>query len=237
VLALLPRVPRILAAQDRQAEQPGTLPVLQELQGLSAEASQGRLAMDAKEKRQMETQLLRLGLAGLTDAGEPTGELVQQIAAIVNNWQTAPNRHGEWIDRHKFMRDLLAECDASVRNQMYSAIAPHLNFKALPLASYESMITERMENLVSKGAARVEGHAPHPVEVGGRKYSEASANEATHGMATLHCQSCWKKKRFIADTPMGALIAARKAGWARMPDKWTCPSCIKKVAAGKALVN
>jgi hypothetical protein len=193
--------------------------------------------MDAKEKRQMETHLLRLGLAGLQENGDPSPEFIQQIAAIVNNWQTSPNRHGEWIDKHKFMRDLLAECDASYRNEMYSAIAPHLSFKALPLASYETMITERMEALVSKGAARVEGRAPHPIEVGGRKYGPASASEATHGMATLHCQRCWKKKRFIADTPVGALIAARNAGWARMPEKWTCPGCVKKVAAGKALLN
>src|SRR4029077_7306097 len=110
--------------------------------------------MDAAEKRQMETQLLRLGLAGLAENGNPTPELIQQIAAIVNNWQTSPNRHGEWIDKHKFLRDLLGECDASYRNAMYSAITPYLNFKALPLASYESMITERMGNLISKGAAR-----------------------------------------------------------------------------------
>ncbi len=193
--------------------------------------------MDQSEKRHMETHLLRLGLAGLDESGNAKPELIQQIAAIVNNWQTAPNRHGEWIDKHKFVRDLLAECDASCRNDMYSAIAPHLNFKALPLASYESMITERMGNLISKGAARAEGRAPHPIEVGGKKYAEASASEATHGMATLHCQRCWKKKRFVADTPVGALIAARKAGWARMPEKWTCPGCIKKVEKGKALVN
>jgi hypothetical protein len=237
MLALLPAVPRILAAQDWQAEQPGAVPVLQELQGLPAEASQGRIAMDAKEKRQMETQLLRLGLAGLDETGNPTGELVQQIAAIVNGWQTSPNRHGEWIDKHKFLRDLLAECDASGRSDMYSAIVPHLNFKALPLSTYETMMTERMESLVSKGAARVEGRAPHPVEVGGRKYGRASAGEATHGMATLHCQRCWKKKRFVSDTPLGALILARDAGWTRMPDKWTCPKCVKKMAEGKGRLN
>lgn len=193
--------------------------------------------MDANEKRHMETHLLRLGLAGLDESGNAAPELIQQIAAIVNNWQTSPNRHGEWIDKHKFLRDLLAECDASKRNEMYLAIAPHLNFKTLPLASYETMITERMGNLVSKGAARVEGKAPSPIDVGGRKYARASASEATHGMATLHCQRCWKKKRFIADTPVGAVIAARNAGWTRMPDKWTCPGCVKKIAAGKALLN
>ncbi len=188
--------------------------------------------MNATEKRQLETQLVKMGLAGLQADGSATPELVQQIAAVVNAWQSSPNRQGEWIDRHKFLRDLFAECDESGRSEMYEAIVPHLSFKALPLATYEAMMTERMGNLVSKGAARVEGNAPHPLEVGGKKYRKASAEEATHAIATLHCQRCWKKKRFVADTPVGAMIAARKAGWARMPDKWTCPNCIKKMTQG-----
>jgi rubredoxin len=99
------------------------------------------------------------------------------------------------------------------------------------------MITGRMENLVSKGAARVEGRAPHPIEIGRRKYRRASAREATHAIATLLCPECGKEKRFLADTPVGALIAAREAGWARMPDKWTCPICVKKLRARQALLN
>jgi hypothetical protein len=194
--------------------------------------------MDAKEKRQMETQLLRMGLAGLDENGAASGELIQQMAAIVNNWQTSPNRHGEWIDKHKFLRDLLAECDESGRSEMYSAIRPHLNFPALPLSTYETMMTERMENLISKGAARAEGPAPRPIDVGGKKYTRvASEAVATHALATLSCQRCSKQMNFLGDTPVGALIAARKAGWARMPDKWTCPKCVKKIAAGKALLN
>jgi hypothetical protein len=191
--------------------------------------------LDATEKRQLDTELLRMGLAGLSASGDPSPALIQQIAAIVNNWQGSPNRHGEWIDRHKFLRDLLAECDQADRGEMYSAITPHLNFTPYPLAQYETMMTERMSRLISKGAARAEGRAPRPIELGGRKYRRASAREATHAIATLRCQRCWKKKRFIADTPVGALIVARNAGWARMPEKWTCPNCIKKMAAG--LVN
>jgi hypothetical protein len=194
--------------------------------------------MDAKEKRQMETQLLRMGLAGLQEDGNPTGEMIQQIAGIVNNWQSTPNRHGEWIDRHKFLRDLFAECDASARSEMYSAITPHLSFPALPLSTYETMMTERMENLISKGAARTEGPAPKPIDVGGRKYMRvASAAVATHALATLCCQHCSKQMNFLGDTPTGALIKARDAGWKRMPDKWTCPKCVKKIQAGKALLN
>jgi hypothetical protein len=185
--------------------------------------------VDAIEKRQLETQLLRMGLAGLKDNGDPSPELIQQIAGMVNAWQGAPNRHGEWIDRHKFLRDLLAECDQADRGEMYSAITPHLSFAPYPLAQYETMMTERMSRLVSKGAARAEGRAPHPIEVGGKKYRRASAREATHVIATLLCPNCGKQKRFIGETPVGALIAARKAGWQRMPDKWTCPICVKSM--------
>lgn len=183
--------------------------------------------MDATEKRQLETQLLQMGLAGLRENGDPSPELIQQIAAMVNAWPGHPNRHGEWIDRHKFLRDLLAECDQKDRAEMYAAIVPHLNFAVYPLSQYETMMTERMSRLISKRAARAEGRAPHPVEIGGKKYRQASAAEATHGMATLLCPNCGKQKRFVADTPVGALIAARKAGWARLPDKWHCPTCVK----------
>lgn len=192
--------------------------------------------MDATEKRQIETQLLKMGLAGLQVNGDPSSELVGQLAAMVNDWKGAPNRHGEWIDRHKFLRDLLAECDKQYRNEMYEAITPHLKFMAYPLAHYESMMTERMGGLISKRAAAVEGKAPHPIEVGGKKYADASASEATHAIVTMHCQYCWKKKRFVADTPVGALIKARDSGWKRMPEKWTCPVCVKKLPA-KVLVN
>lgn len=194
--------------------------------------------MDATEKRQLETELLKMGLAGLSENGDPSPELIQQMAAIVNAWQGSPNRHGEWIDKHKFLRDLLAECDEAKRGNMYSAITPHLNFTPHSLAQYETMMTERMSRLVSKRAARAEGRAPHPIEIGGKKYRRASAKEATHAVATLVCPGCGKTKRFVADTPVGALIEAKKAGWARIPDKWHCPICVKTAQRkAKAMVN
>ncbi len=199
--------------------------------------------MEATEKRQIETQLLKMGLAGLHANGDPSPELVGQLAAVVNNWKGSPNRHGEWIDRHKFLRDLLSECDKQYRTEMYEAIVPHLRFKAKPLAEYESMMTARMEGLISLGAARAEGKAPRPIEVGRKKYAEATREFATHALATLHCQRCWRKKNFIGDTPAGAMITARKAGWQRIFDKdtaakETCPACAKKIEKErKAFVN
>jgi hypothetical protein len=184
--------------------------------------------VNADELRNLETEVMKAGLAGLAELKDGMGDFVQVIAKIVNNWQTSPNRQGEWIDKHKFLRDLFAECDEADRGAMYSAIVPHLSFTALPLATYETMMTERMHKLVSKRAARAEGQAPHPVEVGGKKYVEASAALATHAIAKVHCR-CGKKKVFLAGTPVGAMIAARQAGWRRIADRETCPHCVKKL--------
>ncbi len=212
--------------------------------------------MDATEKRQIETQLLRMGLAGLQVNGDPSPDLVAQLAEVVNNWQGSPNRHGEWIDRHKFLRDLLGECDEAGRGEMYSAIVPYLRFKALPLASYETMIVDRINVLTSKRAMRVEGQAPRPLLVGDRNaiakaadrrlarknrnarqqlqagdifVAESRPENATHVMATLKCYKCPKVANFLGDTPAGAMIAARKAGWVRdmAVAKETCPACAK----------
>ena len=192
--------------------------------------------MDADARRSLETELLKNGLAALAGLENGVSDFVGVIAGIVNNWQTSFNRHGEFMDRHVFLRDLLAECDPSERRNMYDVITPKLNFPVKPLIDYEAMMQHRVEMLTSKRAMRVEGPAPHPIEVGGKKYAEAPASVATHAIATLHCQRCWKKKRFVADTPVGAMIAARKAGWKRMPDKETCPNCIKKLTESKRLV-
>jgi hypothetical protein len=182
--------------------------------------------MEATEKRRLETELLSMGLAGLSASGDPSPELIQQIAAMVNAWQGSPNRHGEWIDRHKFLRDLLAECDQADRSEMYSAITPHLNFTPYPLAQYETMMTERMGRLVSKRAARQEGRAPHPIQVGRRKFRRARASEATHAILTLVCWNCGKERRFLGETEVGTRIAARDAGWVLVP-KAACKVCAK----------
>lgn len=213
--------------------------------------------MDANEKRQLETQLLRMGLPGLQENGEPSGELVQEIARMVNEWPGHPNRHGEWIDRHKYLRDLLSECDESQRNEMYSSLKPHLNFPVYPLAHYETMMIQRVEGLVSKRSARVEGAVPRPLQVGDRQaiaradakrlmrkqkrvrqvlaagdiyVAESAASDATHVMATLRCYKCHKSEDFLGDTPVGAMIAGRKAGWIRdmVINKEVCPECKKQ---------
>lgn len=188
--------------------------------------------MNAAEKREIETHLLRMGLPGLLANGEPPSELLDLMAQSVNAWPGHFNRHGEFIDRHKFFRDLLAECDAKDRGEMYRALAGRLNFEVYDLVVYEQMIRTRISGLASKGAASAEGRAPAAIEVGGKKYITAPKGVATHAIVTVHCQYCERKKEFVADTPVGAMVLARKAGWQRI-GKETCPKCIKK----RRLVN
>jgi hypothetical protein len=188
--------------------------------------------MNAKEKRLLETELTKMGLAGLQANGDPSCDLIDQIAAIVSVWPGATNRHGEWIDKHKYLRDLLGECDGAERVAMYEAIVPRLTFKARELSHYETMLAERVGNLVSKRAMRVEGDVPKPIEIGGNRYAVAPQSLATQAVTTLKCHRCPKVEKFIADTPAGAMIAGRKAGWTREKgvNKETCPACSVEVA-------
>lgn len=191
--------------------------------------------MDATEKRQVETELLKMGLAGLQANGDPSADLVQQIAGMVNDWPGHWNRSGEWIDKHKFLRDLLAECDQKDRSEMYSSILPHLKFPVHALSEYESMIASRVGSLVDSGKMRVQGRAPHPIEIGGKRFIEANRELATHAVALLKCQRCRQTKQFLGDTPADAMTKARKAGWQRI-GRETCPKCVPLVNA-KMKVN
>jgi hypothetical protein len=189
--------------------------------------------MDQKEKRQLQTQLIKMGLAGLDTRGLPTGELIQQIAQMVNQWKGAENRMGEWVDRHKFLRDLLNECEPAQRSDMFDTLTPHLSFKPLPLSTYEAMIQEKAGRMVSQRKMRVEGNAPKPIEIGGTRYAAAPRSHATHAVATLTCHRCHKVEKFIADTPVSAMIEGRRAGWIREPgeNKEICAECAAALAA------
>jgi hypothetical protein len=190
--------------------------------------------MDQKEKRQLETALVKLGLAGLDSTGEPTAELVSQIAFMVDSWHPVENRMGEWVDKHCFLRDLLNECDADKRTDMYNAIAPQLkSFKPHSLAKYESMIAEKAGKLLSQRRARVTGDAPKPIEIGGNLVHIApNAAEANCGWAIVKCHACEKVEKFLDITPVGAMTKARRAGWVRNTalQEETCPDCAAEEA-------
>lgn len=172
--------------------------------------------MNQEEKRKLENQLLVMGLSRMNDP-----ELIQQLADLVSNWQG---------DKHDFFQDLLNECDANRRAEMYNAMAPKLRFKALPLSQYEMRISERAGKMVSQGKMRVEGQAPRPINVGNQKYAEVDQEHATHAMLTLHCYKCTFYERFLGETPVGAMIEGRKAGWIRdqVRNKEVCPKCVDK---------
>lgn len=169
--------------------------------------------MNHKERRQLENFLLTQGLATLADP-----ELIQQLADLVSGWRG---------DRHQFLQDLLNECDASQRYEMYQAIAPKLKFSALPFPTYECRIAEQAGRMVSQRRMRVEGSAPAPIEVGGQKFAVVPRQDSTNAVATVRCHQCQKVETFIADTPAGAMIAARTMGWVRDPEvnKEMCANC------------
>lgn len=168
--------------------------------------------MNHKERRQLENVLLVAGLARLNDP-----ELIQQLADLVSDW------HG---DKHQFLQDLINECDPDQRYDMYSAIAPKLRFKALPLTTIECRIAEQAGAMVSRRQMRVEGSAPRPIQIGDHQI-EITAQQGNCGWAAVRCHQCGKVEKFLSDTPLGAMIEARKAGWQRdiKADGEICHEC------------
>jgi hypothetical protein len=177
--------------------------------------------MDQKEKRKLETELMAMGLAGLDDPN-----LIQQLAYLVSSWPG---------DKHDFLRDLLNECEPAKRYEMFNAIAPKLAFKPLSYSWYEAAIGLRAAELVSRGEMLVIGDAPKPIEINGKRFRKVSRKDATGALATLTCHHCHKSEYFLAKTPVGAMTAARDAGWVRDKglNKEVCMECFfmpKKVA-------
>lgn len=180
--------------------------------------------MEAKEKRQLENQLLAMGLARLDSP-----DLIQQLASLVNQWQG---------DRHEFLLGLINECDDKDRSQMYNAIRPHLKFKPLPLDQYVAQIAERAGAMVSQRKMRVEGSRPLPIQVGRDSFVPVPKALATGVVATVRCHRCPKVEKFQDATPVGAMLKARKAGWIREAgfNKECCAECAAKLASTEQVV-
>jgi hypothetical protein len=185
--------------------------------------------LNAKDKRSLETQLVAMGLAGLQANGDPSPELVQQMAAVVNSWKDCPNRLGEWIGKHEFLRDLLNECDRDKRSDMYEAIRPFLKFKVKAFNHYELMISEKAGNFVSKRKMRVTGEREKPIQVGDHKILITTPENGTLGWAMLRCHQCERIEKFLGKTPVDAMYKARAAGWRRNValEQESCPECAK----------
>jgi hypothetical protein len=177
--------------------------------------------VDQKEKRKVETMLVKEGLSCL---GSP--DLIQELANLVSNWPG---------DKHEYLRDLLNECEPEQRYEAYHALKPRLGFKAKPLDSYLAMIALRAGELVSQGRMKVVGDAPKPIEIniGGHKVKVPARPRMLYAIARVKCYLCSAEGRFEAPTPVAAMIEARKAGWVRdkVDNKETCPKCAEARAA------
>jgi hypothetical protein len=169
--------------------------------------------VEDQAKRELENFLIREGLAGLTSP-----ELIDQLANLVSIWPG---------NRHEYLQDLINQCDADKRREMYEAIAPKLRFKPFPLSTYEARIRSKASEMVSQGRMRVEGQSPSPIDIGGDKFEHVAEEDATHAVLTLKCM-CGRIAKFLALTPVQAMIKAREAGWVR--DKGTnkevCKKCV-----------
>lgn len=176
--------------------------------------------MNQKEKRKLENQLVACGLTNLEDP-----EFLNVFAALIDQFPG---------DKHWFLQGLINECEPEKRYEMYQGLAPRIrSFKPMSLDTYTCRIAEEAGAAVSRGHMRVEGDAPKPIEIGGFKLMIVPKSEADAAVATVHCHRCPKTDQFLADTPAGAMIEARKAGWSREKgvNKEICPACSEALAA------
>ena len=164
--------------------------------------------MDQHSKRKLENQLMVMGLKGVTDP-----ELIQQLADLVSHWPG---------DRNEFFVELLRECDGPKRYEMYQAMAPKLTFKPISYIACETSIAARASAMVSQGRMRVEGRAPDAITVGGIGMSPRKPR------AILKCHVCSITEQFTGETPVEAIIKARKAGWRHDDEREYCPDCLLK---------
>ena len=169
--------------------------------------------MDQDARRQLENTVMTMGLAGLQDPN-----LIELLAHLVS---TYPG------DKHLFFEDLINQVDADKRAEMYHAMAPRLLFKAEPLSHYEANIAYRAACMVNQKRMRVEGKSRMPTIIAGQKFEMVGEADATAAVVTVKCK-CRRTAKFVGNTPVQAMVKARKDGWVR--DKATnhemCKVCV-----------
>lgn len=156
--------------------------------------------MNQDEKRALETELIIRGLDGLDDP-----ELLPMFGRAMRD--------------HSWLQGALEECDDDKRRDMYYALKPHLPFKPWEFDAY-------MNRIIEKASAAATWN--EPVQVGEEKYRRvAESSLASGAIATLLCYKCTAEESFLGDTPVDAIIKARKAGWYRdlIRHKEVCPKC------------
>jgi hypothetical protein len=176
--------------------------------------------MNQREKRELENQLVVCGLGKLDDP-----EFLTVFANMIDQFPG---------DKHWFLQGLLNECEPAQRHDMYEGLVPRIrSFKPMPLGTYEGKIAEEAGRMVSQGRMRVEGPAPRAIEIGGHRLAIVPQKQATGAVATVRCHRCNKVEKFLADSPVGAMTKARKAGWTREKgvNKEACAECSAATAA------
>lgn len=156
--------------------------------------------MTQDEKRELETQVILRGLDGLNDP-----QLIPLFAKAMRD--------------HSWLQGALEECDDDKRRNMYDALKPYLPFKPWAFDTYMNRIVDKANRAATWN---------QPVEVGEAKYRRvASSALASGAIATLICYKCTGTETFLGDTPVDAIIKARKAGWFRdvIRQKEVCSKC------------
>lgn len=145
--------------------------------------------MNQDHKRALENQLLVMGLPKLDDPN-----LIQVLADMVNAFPIMRER----VD---FFCDLLNECDAGRRYEMYTAMTPRLSFEVPSFGECEIRIAQKAERMVGRTrTAKVKNDA-----------------ELTDKILRLECFGCKEKGAFVGLTLTDAMSQAHKAGWGRGP--------------------
>lgn len=155
--------------------------------------------MNPDEKRKLENELTVMGLPGLDDPA-----LIQVMADVVNGYPIP----GE---RAEFFCELLNECEGARRREMYEALRPRLSFDVPSLDACEVRIAARAERMI------------RPKGLPGVKTQELPLELSIE----ITCGSCLKVEDFKGRSIADAMVAARRAGWGRGPEraKEYCAEC------------
>lgn len=154
--------------------------------------------MNQDDKRRLENQLLTMGLPALKDPA-----LIQCMADMVNAFPIITER----VD---FFCDLLNECDADKRGQMYNAMKPYLHFEVPSFPECETKITYKAERMVER-----------------TRLQKQKVVEAEDKTLHLECFGCKKTTAFSGMTTADAMLQAKKSGWGRgpVPGHEFCAEC------------
>ncbi|MFC5861084.1 hypothetical protein ACFPT7_02130 [Acidicapsa dinghuensis] len=168
--------------------------------------------MNQEEKRQLENELMVMGLPGLDDPA-----LVQAMADLVNGYPYP-------AERADFFCEMLNECEGPRRREMYEAMRPRLSFPVPSLDACEARIAARAERMI------------RPRGMPGKRPADAPIEEV---IAVHTCGRCGKGEEHAGQTIADAMGNAKKAGWGRGTEAGTlwCAECRLAMMPAKIFGN